>query len=192
MPQRSATRSMPPTPVVLVVWIVSLLAGTALGAWLLGMITPMDEDPVSALILGGFVGVFAGLVAAAGITGGMIMAGAWGIIPGIGVGIALFGLVATSFAPGPWAVVGVAGFIVAIIGFYAAGLSSGYTPPTVVTLFGSPLTAVAGVVFIVVGILGDNLMLLVIGIGCLAAAGTILGFRLVHRRRVRDEPPASR
>lgn len=172
-------------------WILCILAGTAAGAWLLGWVTPMDDDAEAAPVLGGLVGAVSGLVAASGVQGGMMMAQAWGIVPGLGVGTAMFGLVAAAFAPGPWLIVGLAGFVAAIVGFYAAGMASGYAPPEVVENFGSPLSALGGVVLLIVGIAAGSAAMIVIGIGLVSTAATILGFRLVRRRASRRARDAS-
>jgi hypothetical protein len=187
-PSPKKPRRAAPAWLIVAVWVACVAGGAALGAWLLGVVTPMDADPDQAPWLGGLVGLVAGVVAAAGIQGGMQMAGPWAIVPGLGVGVAMFGLVAAGYAHGSWLLVGLAGFIIALIGFYAAGLANGYVPPAIVTTFGSPVSAVAGIALIMVALVGGSTLLLVLGVGLVVTAATILGFRLAAARGPRRAP----
>lgn len=174
-------------------WAGVILVGVVLGGWLLGFVTPMDADRGVGLILGGVIGLFAGLVAAAGVTGGLLMVGRWGVVPGVAVGVSLFGAVAASSADGPWVAVALLGFVAAIVGFYIAGLRSGFIPPVVVKTFGSPLAVVGGLVSLWIGTAQGNLQAIMVGVGFILVALVIGGYGLFERARERREevPPAN-
>ena len=168
-------------------WLGTILGAIVVGAWVLGFVTPMESDRGAGAVLGGVVGLFSGLVAAAGVTGGLLMVGWWGLVPGLGVGVSMFGAVAASRTDGPWVAVAVLGFVAAIVGFYIAGLRSGFVPPAVVKTFGSPLAVVGGLVALWIGIAQGNLQTVMVGIGFILVPLVIGGYGVFERSREHRE-----
>src|SRR6185437_12641995 len=88
---KPATRApAAPRYVLVLLYVGFICGGGVIGGLALSILTPIDDDPATAMVLGAIVGLFSGLIAASGVHGALTMRGGWwSLIHGIGVGTAM-------------------------------------------------------------------------------------------------------
>ncbi|MGA0568563.1 hypothetical protein ACO2Q7_14630 [Rathayibacter sp. KR2-224] len=184
---KHATRApVAPRYVLVLLYVGFICGGGAIGGLALSILTPIDDDPATAVALGAIIGLFSGLIAASGVHGALTMRGGWwSLIPGVGVGTAMFGFVAAAEVGSVWLWIGAAGFVLALVGFYLLGMVSKTIPRSTVESYGSPASLIAGVVLLVVGIASDSMLAFILGLGFSTVGATILITRLVLARAAR-------
>jgi hypothetical protein len=175
-----------------VLYVLFIGGGGALGALLLAVVAPVDDDPASAIAIGILIGAISGLLAAAGMHGVFVMGGGWwGVLPGIGIGVAMFGLACSADIGdnpswGGWLVVGAIGFVIALVGFYAIGMITHTIPGNVVESFGSPGSIAAGALRAVIGLMAHLDGVFIIGLGLAVVGATIFVVRRFVVRAPRE------
>ncbi len=190
-PQGSAGRA---APILIAIYSACIVGGGILGYWVLGFVAPLDDDWRVGGAVGALLGALSGLLAAAGVHGGRVMSGSWwGAGPGLGIGVAMFGIVASAEGAGDGLLIlGIAGLVVALVGFYIIGILTGSVPGYLLEGFGSFGSVISGVILLVVGLSLHLTMVLVLGVSFVVVGATILAARRYAAVHVRNDAATRR